>query len=243
MSENNFENRSEVVKYLLNDPLSRFLKYGNSIILLTLIIVTTLLWFIEYPDVITGEVKIIPEIPSVKIVSPKSGEINKILKSDGDFVRKGQTIASFNVSDKSNESSSHVFYLTAPISGRLTHLQYVTRHHYVQEGSSLFAVIPYSKVYTAQVKVAKSGYGTIKVGQQVIISLEDYPKDEFGQLIGTVKNLSFMPENERYNVRIELVNGLNSTRGKKLNYLPEMSGVAEIITQDKRLIERVFNKF
>jgi len=37
--------------------------------------------------------------------------------------------------------------------------------------------------------------------------------------------------------------GLRTTYKKDLDYRPEMSGSAQIITEDLRLIERIFNQF
>ena len=50
-------------------------------------------------------------------------------------------------------------------------------------------------------------------------------------------------EEEKYLIQIGLTNGLMSTYNKKLTYSPEMSGQADIITEDLRILERIFNQF
>jgi hypothetical protein len=77
----------------------------------------------------------------------------------------------------------------------------------------------------------------------VRVKLNNYPYEQFGQLIGEVKEISQVPNGENYQVKIQLNNDLITTYHKKIKYTPEMIGSAEIITKDLRLLERVFNTF
>ena len=62
-------------------------------------------------------------------------------------------------------------------------------------------------------------------------------------MTGEIKNISQIAGKEGYFVQVKLTEGLTSTYNKKLTYKPDMMGTAEIITEDLRLIERIFNKF
>ena len=86
------------------------------------------------------------------------------------------------------------------------------------------------------------GSGKVKKGQTVNIKLEGFPYQEFGMLIGKVENISLTPRNNFYHVEVSLTNGLTTSYNKKLEFKNEMSGVAEIITEDLRVIERLFHQ-
>ena len=81
--------------------------------------------------------------------------------------------------------------------------------------------------------------GKVKSGQNVNIKLSSFPYAEYGMLSGEVKSLSLVPDQGKYYVEIELTNGLNTNYNKQLPLLQEMTGTAEIITEDLRLIERI----
>ncbi len=59
-------------------------------------------------------------------------------------------------------------------------------------------------------------------------------------LIGKVESISDIPEKEKYTVTIHLPNGMTSTYNKKLGFTPQLQGETEIITEDLRVLERVF---
>lgn len=56
---------------------------------------------------------------------------------------------------------------------------------------------------------------------------------------GKIRNISSVPDdNNNYIVEIIFPNGMTTTYQKKLNMIQKMDGVAQIITEDMRLIER-----
>jgi len=59
-------------------------------------------------------------------------------------------------------------------------------------------------------------------------------------LRGTVESISEIPEKEKYTVLISLPEGMTSTYNKPLNFRPQLQGETEIITEDLRVLERVF---
>ncbi len=69
---------------------------------------------------------------------------------------------------------------------------------------------------------------------------------EFGLMKGTVKNISLVPtitdKGIFYTANINLPDTLISNYSIKLKFTQEMSGTAEIITEDIRLLERLLNR-
>ena len=73
--------------------------------------------------------------------------------------------------------------------------------------------------------------------------MDNFPANEYGQLRGTVSKIALIPNEEKYLVEVKLSHGLTSTYNKILTYTPEMSGQADIITEDLSVLERIFNQF
>lgn len=141
------------------------------------------------------------------------------------------------------------YRITAPFSGTLSYLTTLNENQFVTSGTNLFAVVPENNEYVGTVQIPAQGYGKVEVGQGVHIKLDNYPPNEFGQVEGVVKEISLIPnlvgeqQQAMYLAKISLKNGLTTTYKKHLEFKPEMSGTAEIVTEDLRLIERIFNQF
>lgn len=135
------------------------------------------------------------------------------------------------------------YEVTAAISGKLTFLQSVHKRLFIEQGKSLFAIVPENQTFIAQLKIPKSGFGKVKIGQKVMIKLDNFPHYEYGQIRGKVVKIALISNEEMYAVDVKLVGGMQTTYKKQLKYSPEMSGTAEIITENLRITDRIFNKF
>ncbi len=135
------------------------------------------------------------------------------------------------------------YQMTAPINGVLTYIEQINQNQYVETGKTLFAIVPNNQEYVGYVSIPKQGYGKIKKGQKVRLKFDNYPFQEYGQVNGEVNKISLIPNEDKYLIEIKLTNGLITSYKKQIDYTPEMSGTAEIITEDLRLLDRIFNKF
>lgn len=136
------------------------------------------------------------------------------------------------------------FVLTAPMAGRVRFLFQITENQFIAAGKEMFAIVPdQTDELVGMILVDKTGYGKIEIGQDVKIKFDNFPSSEYGQVLGEVIHISQIPNEEKYLIKISLSNGLESTYKKKLTYTPEMTGQADIITEDLRILERVFNQF
>jgi hypothetical protein len=82
--------------------------------------------------------------------------------------------------------------------------------------------------------------GKVKIGQQVSIRLDNYPYQEFGMLAGVVQSISLVPRNASYAIEVQLPHDLRTSFNTRLDFKQEMQGSAEIITEELRLLERIF---
>lgn len=138
--------------------------------------------------------------------------------------------------------------LRAPFTGELSYLSNFSQNQFIQAGTALFAVIPDNNKYVGYLEIPSQGFGKVKPQQQVHIKLDHYPHHEFGQVIGSVtevaqiSNRKISGEQSVYLAKIALTDDLVSTYNKELEFKPEMTGTAEIVTEDLRLMQRIFSK-
>lgn len=138
------------------------------------------------------------------------------------------------------------FVLIAPVNGKLSFNNYWSKSQNVISGEEIFNIIPEDNgILLAKAYVPITRSGKIKTGQRVNIRLENFPDTEFGIIKGKVENISKVPSISSdgeyyYTAEITLPNGLITSYKKRLPYYPEMSGSAEIVTNDLSLLERIF---
>jgi multidrug resistance efflux pump len=140
--------------------------------------------------------------------------------------------------------SSYLF--TTPVSGRVTYLRLLGPGQFVASGEPVLAVVPEGEEVVVSMLLTQGGAGRVKVGQRAKIQLDGYPVGEFGKIVGKVDSISLLPAPQQggteatYLVRIRLRQGLRTSYGHRLPFWQEMQGSAEIVTEDVRLLERMF---
>jgi len=90
--------------------------------------------------------------------------------------------------------------------------------------------------------------GKVKPEQTVNIQLDGFPFQEYGVIKATVESISLVPTsvvpNEtNYILEINLPDSLITTYDKLIPFRQEMKGTANIITEDRRVLERIFDRF
>ena len=84
---------SEEVRDVLSAPPISIQKWGNTILLLFIMILFLISWFIKYPDIITSQITITTNTPPQKVVAKVSGRIEAILVKDKIFVKQNTALA------------------------------------------------------------------------------------------------------------------------------------------------------
>lgn len=138
-----------------------------------------------------------------------------------------------------------IYLLKSSIDGKVSFQQYWGNNQFIKSGEEIFTVLPDDKNnLLGKLVVPAQNSGKILPGQKVLIKLDNYLFQQFGIIEGKVRNVSLSPDSEgNYYVEVELPNGLKTSYNKDLEFDKEMRGSAEIITEDLRLIERVFYQF
>lgn len=92
------------------------------------------------------------------------------------------------------------------------------------------------------VELSTTEMKSIKEGAEVQLRMLLYPETEYGYITGKVARLPLTPTTpSRYQVGIIFPQGFVTDRGKKLHVIAGMEGQATIITQKRRLLERLVN--
>jgi HlyD family secretion protein len=82
----------------------------------------------------------------------------------------------------------------------------------------------------------------VSEGQQVLVRFSGYPYHEFGSVYGEVEYFSEFPVRDSlFFAKVSFPNGLQTSYGHTIPPRNGMTGRAEIITEDMRLLERVYN--
>ncbi|MGC9375774.1 MAG: HlyD family secretion protein [Bacteroidales bacterium] len=138
------------------------------------------------------------------------------------------------------DSWKYQYTLVSPTDGRVTFNQFWNENQSVKTGETVMTIIPEDEGdIIGKVQLTFQGAGKVKPGQQANIQFANYPYMEFGMVKGTVQSISLAPNNNFYTAEIELPNGLTTFYGMELDFKQQMTGKAEIITEDIRLLERI----
>jgi multidrug resistance efflux pump len=134
------------------------------------------------------------------------------------------------------------YVLLSPVDGKVTFSRIWSLNQNISPGELVVTVVPVNQGNTIGIlKLPVTGSGKVKKDQRVNVKFSNYPYMEFGMVIGRVEKISLAPDEKYYLAEVSFPEGLVSNYGKKLTFLGEMTGSAEIVTEDMRLIQRIFN--
>ena len=133
------------------------------------------------------------------------------------------------------------YVIKTPVDGVVELSKFWNVNQNIIAGETVFTVIPEDSgqlVGRAQLPIA--GSGKVKTAQAVNVRFLNFPDIEYGIVRGVVKNISIIPSGDSYTLEIDFPDNLTTTYGTKLPFYMEMHATAEIITDDLRLLERLF---
>jgi len=154
-------------------------------------------------------------------------------------------ILSFNQLKNAIAEWELAFVLRSSISGKISFMQIWVENQTISAGENTFVIIPQSHSdYVGKIKAPILNSGKIRLGQNVNIRLVNYPDREFGIIKGKINSISLTPDSENnLLIDVKLINGLETSYRKEIDFQQEMSGTADIVTEDLRLIERLLYQF
>jgi multidrug resistance efflux pump len=131
------------------------------------------------------------------------------------------------------------YLISSPVNGKITFTDFWNVNQVIKAGELFATVIPAdpSRIIVRAI-VPPAGLGRVRAGQEVNIKLAGFPYMEYGVLKGRIRSISMVPAGEGYIAEIDPVNGMRSTYGIDISFISEMTGTADIITDNSRLIYR-----
>jgi multidrug resistance efflux pump len=137
------------------------------------------------------------------------------------------------------------FLLTAPIEGTVTLSKIWSPQQNIGIGEEFLTIVPTEGanpvVCKAILPITQSG--KVKLGATTTVRLDAFPYQQYGILRGSLQNIALVPQKEDYQLDIALNSNLTTSYGKTLTFRQEMQGSANIITEDRRVVERVLDRF
>lgn len=134
------------------------------------------------------------------------------------------------------------YVLRSPVAGKVTFFKYWKENQFVHGGEKVMMVTPPMQGFVARGMIGLAGAGKIKRGQKVLIRLFAYPYQEYGSIDGTVISRSPVAMDSIFSIQIKLTQGLHTNAGIDIPAQPQLTGTAQILTDDKSVLQRLFDK-
>ncbi len=132
------------------------------------------------------------------------------------------------------------YLLKSPISGLCVFTKFRSQNQNITMGEKVVTIVPLGdKNIFGRLLLPVRGAGKVRVGQSVNIRLSNYPYMEFGQLMGVITNISSVPSDGFYYVKVSLPKGMTTSYNIRIPFSQNLQGSAEIITKDIRLFYRM----
>ncbi len=167
-----------------------------------------------------------------------SGNTDKI-------IRVKETIAALR---SAVDRWKQAFLLTAPIAGKVTFFnKFWKEQQFIKAGEEVLVIVPEEKQENQRIignmTMPIAGSGKVKEGQRVVMQLANYPYQEFGTVSGTVESISLVSKDNAYSIQVAIPGDkITTSYHKEIPQAQQLLGQAEIITEDRRFIQRIFDK-
>lgn len=158
-------------------------------------------------------------------------------------------VATYNMLTNQIRLWKEQYLFVAPIDGAVQNLGFWRDNVYMKASTEVFSISPIKNRMIGELLIPSHGAGKVEVGQNVNVKFFDYPYDEYGYVRGRVEALSTVTRNmesaegtvKAYLVKVSFPDGLKTNFGKQLHLNFESAGTGEVITRERRLIQRLFD--
>ena len=132
------------------------------------------------------------------------------------------------------------YMIRSTLDGKLVFFRIWKANQYISAGEGILMVVPPILDYVAKANLPIQGAGKVRIGQRVYIKLAAFPYQEFGVIKGTVSQVSMVPLDTSYAMEIALDNGLRTNINKVIPPQSQISGLAEVQTNNRSIFQRLF---
>ena len=151
--------------------------------------------------------------------------------------------------ESSIENWTKTYTVESPIAGKVTFNKNITTKKNLNQGQIVGHIIPIENQerYISAI-FPSTNFGKLKKGQKSILKFDAYPFKEYGIVYSEVQEISKIPEQDKngiqqYEIRIPVQDIIITDFQDTIQYRPNMSVVAEVVTEDKTVFARIFDQF
>ncbi|MFL1896001.1 HlyD family secretion protein [Aquimarina sp. 2-A2] len=184
------------------------------------------------------------QIQESKNNTQKGIQGSRITKIQNETKFLKDVISSYKQLKRSIKQWEQNYLLVASIDGKVSFQKFWGENQFVSAGDDVLTILPSQSSLVGKIITTAINTGKIEPDQNVLIKLENYPYQEFGMVEGKVISMSLSPDSDgNYYIEVDIPQNLETTYGKNLAFNREMRGTAGIVTEDLKIIERVFYQF
>ncbi len=135
--------------------------------------------------------------------------------------------------------------IIAPSEGILQFYSNLKPGDYINNADTLFSIMPKtaSKKFVGKVSLPVAKSSKVVKGQDVNIKFERYDFREHGTVRAKVTRVYSVARDKAFYADIVIENGLVTSLGGTLDFYQQMGGKAEIVTENRSFISKLFEKF
>lgn len=222
----------EATRELIGKPPSVIVLYGSGLILWIVLVLLVFSWFIHIPDRITGAITLGADRQVASITAPVAGQLYT-LTTEQQVVQKDSPILLI-------EAPQNKHIIKSPATGRITFLSQTTS---IAKGDLIAAIVPPDTpaMYGKMLVPVDRSMG-IRVGLPVSAFIKGVKTQEAIRFSGTTTHISLVPDKKHYIVTVIFPKGIHLPAGA-LPAAALLEGEAQLVTGDRRLIQRIFGYF
>jgi multidrug resistance efflux pump len=239
-NENNIEVLNEEIQEILGKPPGWILRFGTLIFLIIIVVLIWLSYWIQYPDIVSSEIIVSFNDPPTKLISPKSGYLNKLHAVHNQKIKKGQLLISYTSEANYKDVLSlyeKLLKVKQTEQSSILSLSFTENYIIGELQKYLFQFLDKQKQYNLRIKgIAEVTSKRDK--QKQIISLENgiaYSTNLRDNLVVQIDNTQIQIKNEEAMVKMDKLSQseLNKTRDK-LTVLASSLNATEAEIKDKQ---------
>ena len=232
-----FAERSELTQEIISKKPDFIEKWALSVFLTLLLLLIALTYYINYPDLITGDAIVTGYNMPKEVVSGKEGKLSALLVKNEQRVGQGEIIGW--VADSGNVK----YPILAPMAGHIAFILPLRQDQYISEGKLLAYVNPVDSTYFIEIKLPQNSFGKVDTGMKVQLRFAAYPYQESGFVPGHLEYISRVLTDSGFIGIIRLEHGLVTSRGKVLPYRHGLKARALVVTKEQSLLKRIYYSF
>lgn len=132
------------------------------------------------------------------------------------------------------------YLLIAPMNGKIMFGNFLQENQQLHVNDIICFVKPANNLSYAEMFIPQECFGKVKTGQIVLLKFAAYPDAEFGSVKGTIDFISNVSTDSGYLAKVSLPDDLVTNYHKHINFRDGLIANGQIITQDMRLLERLY---